>query len=166
MTSDSVMNAIEEWERKIREYEVRFGKLFDEEVKRGTIIHLAPEAVQTHLYLNEAKYSSYADVRRAIVEYVEAHRSVRTDDGGNGPSAIDTGPLEKRVCVMEQGGRDKGKDKKDNGKGEKIDGYCGKCGGCGEPIAHMLAAHAGCAHVGRAHVGRVHVGRGDGRRDP
>ncbi len=37
--------AVERWERDVREYEVKFAKPFDEDVKIGVILDLAPPSV-------------------------------------------------------------------------------------------------------------------------
>ena len=52
-----------------------------EEIRAGVLTHLAPDAVQTHLYMNETTHRSYADVRRVVVDYIEAQRSARPDGG-------------------------------------------------------------------------------------
>ena len=42
--------AVERWECDRREYEQRFGKTLDEDVRIGVILALAPPQVQNHCY--------------------------------------------------------------------------------------------------------------------
>eukprot|EP00971_Amphidinium_carterae_P337071 6473720-Amphidinium_carterae.1 len=53
---ENVMKVIELWEKEVREYEQRYNKTFDVDVKTATLVHLAPEPVQKHVYLNEGSY--------------------------------------------------------------------------------------------------------------
>eukprot|EP00971_Amphidinium_carterae_P263176 5221572-Amphidinium_carterae.1 len=64
---------IELLEKEVREYEQRYNKTFDVHVKTATLVHLAPEPVQKHVYLNEGSYRGYATTRRLIMDFVEQH---------------------------------------------------------------------------------------------
>eukprot|EP00971_Amphidinium_carterae_P057442 1135684-Amphidinium_carterae.1 len=41
---EQTVSAIETWEREVREYEIRYKKPLDEEVRLATMLSLAPEA--------------------------------------------------------------------------------------------------------------------------
>ena len=75
---DSVMSTIEEWEHRVCDHGARVDPL-GEAIRAGVLTLVAPEAVQTHLYLIEATQRSSADVRRVIVDYIEAQWSTRPD---------------------------------------------------------------------------------------
>eukprot|EP00971_Amphidinium_carterae_P032509 640280-Amphidinium_carterae.2 len=45
------VEALEKWEREVKEYERCFQKEFDEDVKIGVLSFLAPEKVADHLYM-------------------------------------------------------------------------------------------------------------------
>eukprot|EP00971_Amphidinium_carterae_P255452 5071185-Amphidinium_carterae.1 len=57
---EQCLRVIETWEKDIREYETRFNKVFDVDVKAATLVHLAPDAVKKHVHLNEGTYQDYA----------------------------------------------------------------------------------------------------------
>ena len=52
--------AVERWECEAREYEQRFGKTLDQDVKIGVILALAPLQVQNHCQLHSHILKSYA----------------------------------------------------------------------------------------------------------
>ena len=56
----------------MREYEQRFGKNLDEDVKIGVILALAPPHVQNHSHLNFHILKSYAQVRTMLFDYCRA----------------------------------------------------------------------------------------------
>ena len=64
--------AVERWECDVREYEQRFGKTLDEDVKIGVILALAPLQVQNHCHLNSHILRSYAQVRTMLFDYCRA----------------------------------------------------------------------------------------------
>ena len=60
---------VERWECDVREYEQRFGKMLDEDVKIGVI--LAPQ-VENRCHLNSHILKSYAQVRTMLFDYCRA----------------------------------------------------------------------------------------------
>ena len=46
------VEAVERWEYDIREYETKFNKEMDDDVKIGVILAMVPTAVQNHCSLN------------------------------------------------------------------------------------------------------------------
>ncbi len=67
----STREAIERWEKDIRDYETRFNKTFDEDVKIVVTVDLAPFSVQ-HCHLSASELKTYAQVRCVILDYIEA----------------------------------------------------------------------------------------------
>ena len=72
--------AVERWECDVREYEQRFGKTFDEDVKIGVILALAPLQVQNHCHLNSHILKSYAQVRTMLFDYCRAQADTTAGD--------------------------------------------------------------------------------------
>ena len=64
--------AVERWECDVREYEQRFGKTLDEDVKIGVILPLAPFQVENHCHWNSHILKSYAQVRTMLLDYCRA----------------------------------------------------------------------------------------------
>ena len=60
---------VERWECHVREYEQRFGKTLDEDVKIGFILALSLPQVQNHCHLNSHILKSYAQVSTMIFDY-------------------------------------------------------------------------------------------------
>ena len=144
---EETMAAIETWERQVKEYEKAFKKPLDEEIRIGVITFLAPDKVEEHLHLHADKYNTYADARKVVEDYVEAHiKEDERDDGGTKPMDIDV--LEKRLHALEKGkggkGKAKGKGKptKGKGKGKKGDGK-GKFKGKGKSAGGGVANNGG-----------------------
>ena len=138
--------AVEIWDRDVREYEQRFGKVLDEDVKIGVIFAVAPSPLQNHCRLNSHTLKSYGQVRTKLFDYCLAQTHLvcggvepmnlsmlgkgkgkkgKGDRPGNGQGKGKKGESNKR---------EKGKDKDRNGKGESqgkatkhFDGYCFYC---------------------------------------
>ena len=68
----------ERWECDVMEYEQRFVKTLDEDVKIGVILALAPSQVQNHCHLNSHILKSHAEVRTMLFGYCPA----QTDTDG------------------------------------------------------------------------------------
>ena len=104
--------AVERWECDAREYEQRFGKTWDEDVKIGVILALAPLQVQNHCHLNSHILRSYAKVRTMLFDYCRAQADTAAGD------AVPMG-----LSVLGEGGKGKkgegDKKGKGNGKGKK-----------------------------------------------
>ena len=117
----------------VREYEQRFGKTLDEDVKIVVILALAPLQVQNHCQLNSHIPKSYAQVRTMLFDYCRARADTAAGDavpmdlsmlgkGGKGKK----GKGDKKGKSKGQGkkgesnrdDKDKGKDQKGKGKGE------------------------------------------------
>ena len=81
--SESILQtseAVERWECDVREYEQRFGKTLDEEVKIGVILALAPPQVQNHCNLNSHILNGYAQVRTMLFDYCRAQADTAACD--------------------------------------------------------------------------------------
>ena len=109
--------AVERWECDVREYEQRFGKTFDEDIKIGVILALAPLQVQNHCHLNSHILRSYAQVRTMLFDYCRA----QADTAAGGAVPMD-------LSMLSKGGKGKkGKcDKKGKGKGKGKEGESNK----------------------------------------
>eukprot|EP00971_Amphidinium_carterae_P317343 6309250-Amphidinium_carterae.1 len=66
---------IEQWEREVRDYEKMYKKALDGEIKIGVLAYLAPEKVSEHLFLFADKLQTYADARKVVFEFLDAHRA-------------------------------------------------------------------------------------------
>ena len=64
----------------VREYEHRFGKTLDEDVKIGVILALAPPQVQIHYHLNSHILKSYAQVRTMLIDSCRAQADTAAGD--------------------------------------------------------------------------------------
>ena len=64
----------------MREYEQRFGKTLDEDVKIGVILALAPPQVQNQCHLNSHILRSYAHVRTMLFDCCRAEADTAADD--------------------------------------------------------------------------------------
>ena len=60
---------VERWECDVRDYEQRFGKMLDEDVKIGVILALSARQVQNHCRLNSHILKSYAQVRTMLFDH-------------------------------------------------------------------------------------------------
>ena len=72
--------AVERWECDVREYEQRFGKTLDEDVKIGVKLALAPSQVQNNCHLNSHILKSYAQVRTLLFDYCRGHAHTAAGD--------------------------------------------------------------------------------------
>ena len=134
--------SIEKWERDVRDYETRFQKSFDEDVKIGVVIDMAPLSVQQHCHLNAGDIKTYPQIRRIILDFIEA-----SCDRADAPVPMDVSALDRKgkgkgkgtgKTGKGKGGKGKGKSKgKSHEKGkkgdqekkpEKFDGTCSHCG--------------------------------------
>ena len=98
---------VEKWECDVREYEQRFGKTLDEDVKIDVIFALAPSQVQNHYRLNTHTHTlkSYAQVRTMLFDNCRAQADT---------AAGDVVPTDLSML-----GKGKGKKKCSIGKGKK-----------------------------------------------
>ena len=71
---------VERWECDVREYEQRFGKTLDGDVKIGVILALAPPQAQNHCHLNSRILKSYAQVRNMLFDYCRAQAGMAAGD--------------------------------------------------------------------------------------
>ena len=67
--------AVERWECDAREYEHKFGKTLDKDVKIGVILSLAPLQVLNHSQLHSHILKRYAQVRTMLLDYAEHKRT-------------------------------------------------------------------------------------------
>ena len=72
--------AVERWECDVREYEQRFGKTLDEDVKIGVAFALAPLQVQNHCHLNSHILKSYAQGRTMLFDHCRAQADTASGD--------------------------------------------------------------------------------------
>ena len=73
--SESILQTtevVERWECDVGEYEQRFGKTLDKDVKIGIILALAPPQVQNCCHLNSNILESYAQVRTMLLDCCRA----------------------------------------------------------------------------------------------
>eukprot|EP00971_Amphidinium_carterae_P300384 5968099-Amphidinium_carterae.1 len=119
---------IEQWEREVRDYERVRKEALDEEIKIGGHRYLAPDKVSENLFLFADKLQSYADARKVVFEFVDAHRAQHTAS-----AAV---PLDVDALTQEGG---KGKDRKGckhgGQEGRKYKGkekFAGECWICGK----------------------------------
>ena len=98
---------VERWECDVREYDQRFGKTLDEDVKISVILALPP-LVQNHYNLNSHILKSYAQVRTMLFDYCRAQADT---------AAGDLVPMDLSMLGKGKGKKGKG-DKKDKGKSE------------------------------------------------
>ena len=99
--------AVERWERDVRQYEQRFGKTLDEDVKIGTTLALAPPQVLNHCHLNSHILKSHAHVRTMLFDYCRAQANT---------TARDVVPMD--LSMLGTGKKGKG-NKRGKGKGKK-----------------------------------------------
>ena len=97
--------AIERWEGDMREYEQRFGKTLDEDVKISVLLALAPAPMQNHCHLNTHRHilKSCAQVTTMLFDYCRAQ------------PAGDVAPMDLSMLGKGKGRKGKGKGK---GKGK------------------------------------------------
>ena len=72
--------AVERWECDVREYEQRFGKTLDENVKIVVILAFSLAQVQNHCQLNSHILKSYAQVRTMLFDYCRAQAVTAAGD--------------------------------------------------------------------------------------
>ena len=99
---------VERWECDVREYEQRFGKTLDGDVKIGVILALAPPQAQNHCHLNSRILKSYAQVRTMLFDYCRAQADTATGD---------VAPMDLSMLGKGKGKKGEG-DKKGKGKGQ------------------------------------------------
>eukprot|EP00971_Amphidinium_carterae_P341690 6480629-Amphidinium_carterae.1 len=125
---EHVINAIETWEREVREYEKRHQKTLDDDVKLATMLGMAPEAVKRHVYLNESNFSDYATARQLVTDYIEHQTLDMRAPASNSNNSNNSQPTPMEIDALTKGkgkgGKSKGKDKgaKNKGKGGKSKG--------------------------------------------
>ena len=83
-------------EVRLREYEQRFGKNLDEDVKIGVILALAPPQGQNHCHLNSHILRSYAQVRTMLFDHCRAQADT---------AAVTQCPLD--LCVLVKGDKER-----------------------------------------------------------
>ena len=144
--------AAERCECDVREYDQRFGKTLDEDVKMGVILASAPLQVQNHCHLNSHIQRSYAQVRTKLFDCCRAQADTAAGDavpmdlsmlgkGGKGKKGKGDkkgkGKGKGKQGESNRDEKDKDEDKKGKGKGknnvktEYFAGYCLQCKGWG-----------------------------------
>ena len=140
--------AVERWECDVREYEQRFGKVLDEDVKIGVILAPTPSQAQNRCHLNSHTVKSCGQVRTTLFDYCRAQTDLASggvvpmdlstlgkgkdkkgkgDRKGIGQGKGKKGTSNKGVRGKEEESKGKGKGKI-NGKATKhFDGYCRHC---------------------------------------
>ena len=81
--SESILQtteAVERWECDVREYEKRFGKTLNEDVKMGVILALAPPQVRNHCHLNSHILEWSAQVRTMLLDSCRAQADTAAGD--------------------------------------------------------------------------------------
>ena len=73
--------AVESWECDVREYEQRFGKTLDENVKIGVKLPLPLPQVQNHCHLNSHILKSYPQLITKLFDYCRALADTAAGDG-------------------------------------------------------------------------------------
>mgnify|MGYP002809519574 CR=1 FL=1 len=144
------------WEYDIREYETKFNKQLDDDVKIGVILAMSSIAVENHCHLNAPDLKTYGAVRLVVMEYCLA----QVDIGMEMTDPVDLSAMWKGKGKGDKGGKHNkggkhgkggknGKDGKNskgkakdgkgrnpggknksyrgNAKGEPYDGYCTYC---------------------------------------
>eukprot|EP00971_Amphidinium_carterae_P137496 2724944-Amphidinium_carterae.1 len=104
---EKIGETIEQWEREARDYEKMCKKALDQEIKIGVLACLAPKKVSEHLFLFADNLQTYADARKVVFEFLDAHKAQHAA-GAAVPMDVD--------ALTQKGG--KGKDGK-GGKGRK-----------------------------------------------
>lgn len=100
----------------MREYENRFDKHVDADLKVGIVLELAPTNVREHIHVNsDSTTLTYESVRERIVNYLEA----KTGDQDES-QAMDVDALTKRLNALEKGKGKGKKGKKGKGKGKEF----------------------------------------------
>ena len=103
---------VERWECHVREYEQRFGKTLDEDVKIGVILALSLPQVQKHCHLNSHILKSYAQVSTMLFDNCRAQADT---------AASDAVPMD--LSMLGKGGNGKkgkgDRKRKSKGKGKK-----------------------------------------------
>ena len=134
---------VERLECDVREYEQRFGKTLDEDVKMGVTLALAPSKVQNHCHLNSHILKSCAQVRTMLIDHCRAQADTAVGDGVTMDlSMLGRGKGKKNENSNDE--KDKDEDKKGKGKGKAnakttkhFLGYCLVCkawGACDEGL--------------------------------
>ena len=105
----SLLNNLESWEQEVREYEKRFGKTVDEDMRVAVLLEMIPGSLKEHIYINAEKYATYESVKEKVTTYIES----KSREGDHDPLTLD---------VLDGKGKGPGKG------GIPFAGYCGYCG--------------------------------------
>ena len=71
---------VKRWVCDVRDYEQRFGKAIDEDVKIGVTLALVPLSGQNHCHWNLHILKSYAQVRTMLCDYCRAQADVTSSE--------------------------------------------------------------------------------------
>ena len=93
------MHNLETWEQQVRDYEKRFLKVVDVDLRVGILLELSPDNVREHVHVNSDRYDTYESVRDRLASYLDA-KSTDADDAA-APMDVDT--LTKRLNALEKG---------------------------------------------------------------
>eukprot|EP00971_Amphidinium_carterae_P038251 751822-Amphidinium_carterae.1 len=66
---------IEQREREVRDYERVCKRALGKEIKIVVLAYLAPDKVSEHLFLFADKLLAYADARKVVFEFINAHHA-------------------------------------------------------------------------------------------
>ena len=100
----SLLNNIESWEQDVRDYEKRFEKKVDQDLRVSVLLEMAPESIKEHIYINSEKFSTYESIRDKLATYIESKSKEEQDS-----------------CPMDL-------DALEANRSQKFDGYCYGCG--------------------------------------
>jgi hypothetical protein len=98
-------SAIERWEEKVRIYEGRSKGQVQDDVRCGVVIEMCPDKLKEHLYMSSSKLSSYVEIKREIVTFLETQHVKSEIKDTSGP--------------MDIGSVFEGKSKGNKGKGKR-----------------------------------------------
>jgi hypothetical protein len=140
VTIGEVRGAVEEWQRKYKEYSERTTETLPDSVQRSCIQSICPEHLQDHLDLHTVRVGTFALMMEEIDQYLVVKYT--RDMGGATPMDVDS---------MYKGGKGKGKSK---GKGgAKFEGTCNNCGKKGHKKTECWTAPGADQSKGKAKGG-------------
>ncbi|CAK9113821.1 unnamed protein product [Durusdinium trenchii] len=141
---DTLQGALERWKALRSRYDRKkdqFGsrEALPESLAMSALEKLVPKELETHLMLNYARFKTFEEMEREVINFMEAKTGSRMvvssnfakPSGGNsGPVPMDVDSLDKVVSgnlasIVKKGGKGDGKG---NANKIKFDGTCDNCG--------------------------------------